>query len=96
MAIRLLQDVACEGRIVVIRQDLNVPMKDGVITNDKRIRAALPGVRMALEKGAAGVVLLSHLGRPVEGEFDAKFSLAPVAAHLSSLLGRKVRLAATP
>lgn len=96
MAIRLLQDVACEGRIVVIRQDLNVPMKDGVITNDKRIRAALPGVRMALEKDAAGVVLLSHLGRPVEGEFDAKFSLAPVAAHLSSLLGRKVRLAATP
>ncbi len=96
MAIRLLQDVACEGRIVVIRQDLNVPMKDGVVTNDKRIRAALPGVRMALEKGAAGVVLLSHLGRPVEGEFDAKFSLAPVAAHLSSLLGRKVRLAATP
>ena len=96
MAIRLLQDVACEGKIVVIRQDLNVPMKEGVITNDKRIRAALPGVRMALEKGAAGVVLLSHLGRPVEGEFDAKFSLAPVAAHLSSLLGRPVRLAATP
>ena len=96
MAIKLLQDVACEGKIVVIRQDLNVPMKEGVITNDKRIRAALPGVRMALEKGAAGVVLLSHLGRPVEGEFDAKFSLAPVAAHVASLLGRPVRLAATP
>ena len=96
MAIKLLRDTACEGKIVVIRQDLNVPMKDGVITNDKRIRAALPGVRMALEKGAAGVVLLSHLGRPVEGEFDAKFSLAPVAAHLSGLLGREVRLAASP
>ena len=96
MAIKLLQDVACEGKIVVIRQDLNVPMKEGVITNDKRIRAALPGVRMALEKGAVGVVLLSHLGRPVEGEFDAKFSLAPVAAHVASLLGRPVRLAATP
>ena len=96
MAIKLLQDVACEGKIVVIRQDLNVPMKEGVITNDKRIRAALPGVRMALEKGAAGVVLLPHLGRPVEGEFDAKFSLAPVAAHVASLLGRPVRLAATP
>lgn len=96
MAVKLLQDVACEGKIVVIRQDLNVPMKEGVITNDKRIRAALPGVRMALEKGAAGVVLLSHLGRPVEGEFDAKFSLAPVAAHVASLLGRPVRLAATP
>ncbi len=96
MAIKLLQDVACEGKIVVIRQDLNVPMKEGVITNDKRIRAALPGVRMALDKGAAGVVLLSHLGRPVEGEFDAKFSLAPVAAHVASLLGKAVRLAATP
>ena len=96
MAIKLLQDMACEGKIVVIRQDLNVPMKEGVITSDKRIRAALPGVRMALEKGAAGVVLLSHLGRPVEGEFDAKFSLAPVAAHAASLLGRAVRLAATP
>lgn len=96
MAIKLLQDVACEGKIVVIRQDLNVPMKEGVITNDKRIRAALPGLRMALDKGAAGVVLLSHLGRPVEGEFDAKFSLAPVAAHVASLLGKAVRLAATP
>lgn len=96
MSIRLLRDVDCQGKTVVIRQDLNVPMKDGVITNDKRIRAALPGVRMALEKGAAGVTLLSHLGRPVEGEFDAKFSLAPVAAHLSSLLGGTVRLAATP
>lgn len=96
MSIRLLRDVDCQGKTVVIRQDLNVPMKDGVITNDKRIRAALPGVRMALEKGAAGVTLLSHLGRPVEGEFDTKFSLAPVAAHLSSLLGGTVRLAATP
>ena len=96
MSIRLLRDVDCQGKTVVIRQDLNVPMKDGVITNDKRIRAALPGVRMALEKGAAGVTLLSHLGRPVEGEFDAKFSLAPVAAHLSYLLGGTVRLAATP
>ena len=96
MSIRLLRDVDCQGKTVVIRQDLNVPMKDGVITNDKRIRAALPGVRMALEKGAAGVTLLSHLGRPVEGEFDAKFSLAPVAAHLSFLLGGTVRLAATP
>lgn len=96
MAVKLLRDVVCQGKTVAIRQDLNVPMKDGVITNDKRIRAALPGVRMALEKGAAGVTLLSHLGRPVEGEFDPKFSLAPVAAHLASLLGEKVRLAATP
>ena len=66
MPIRLLQDMECSGKTVVIRQDLNVPMKDGRITNDKRIRAALPGIRMALDKGA-GVVLLSHLGRPTEG-----------------------------
>ncbi|WP_300772896.1 phosphoglycerate kinase [uncultured Desulfovibrio sp.] len=93
MAIKELKDMDCAGKIVVIRQDLNVPMKDGHITNDKRIRAALPGIRLALEKGA-GVVLLSHLGRPTEGEFDPKFSLAPVAEHLSALLGRAVPLAA--
>ena len=85
MPIRLLQDMECSGKTVVIRQDLNVPMKDGRITNDKRIRAALPGIRMALDKGA-GVVLLSHLGRPTEGVVEEKFSLAPVAAHLSGLL----------
>ena len=93
MAIKELKDMDCAGKIVVIRQDLNVPMKDGRITNDKRIRAALPGIRLALEKGA-GVVLLSHLGRPTEGEFDPKFSLAPVAEHLSGLLGKAVPLAA--
>ena len=87
MAIKELKDMDCAGKIVVIRQDLNVPMKDGRITNDKRIRAALPGIRLALEKGA-GVVLLSHLGRPTEGEFDPKFSLAPVAEHLAGLLGK--------
>jgi phosphoglycerate kinase len=86
-----MQDLDLRGKRVIIRQDLNVPMKDGVISNDKRIRAALPTIQMALEKGA-GVLLLSHLGRPVEGEFDAKFSLAPVAAHLSHLLGQKVTL----
>ena len=94
MAIKQLKDVDCAGKTVVIRQDLNVPMKDGHITNDKRIRAARPGIQMALEKGA-GVILLSHLGRPTEGEFDPKFSLAPVAEHLSGLLGKPVRLAKT-
>ncbi|HJA79550.1 phosphoglycerate kinase [uncultured Desulfovibrio sp.] len=93
MAIKELKDVDCAGKIVVIRQDLNVPMKDGHISNDKRIRAALPGIKLALDKGA-GVVLLSHLGRPTEGEFDPKFSLAPVAEHLSGLLGKPVTLAA--
>lgn len=86
-----LQDLDIRGRRVVIRQDLNVPMKDGKISNDKRIRAALPTVRMALDKGA-GVVLLSHLGRPVEGEYDDKFSLAPVAARVGELLGMTVPL----
>ena len=93
MPIRLLQDMECSGKTVVIRQDLNVPMKDGRISNDKRIRAALPGIRMALDKGA-GVILLSHLGRPTEGVVEEKFSLAPVAAHLSGLLGLPVKLAA--
>jgi phosphoglycerate kinase len=86
-----MQDLDLRGKRVIIRQDLNVPMKDGRISNDKRIRAALPTIQMALEKGA-GVLLLSHLGRPVEGEFDTKFSLAPVAAHLGALLGQEVTL----
>ena len=91
MPIRLLQDMECSGKTVVIRQDLNVPMKDGRITNDKRIRAALPGIRMALDKGA-GVVLLSHLGRPTEGVVEEKFSLAPVRpAGPSREAGRRLR-----
>lgn len=91
MKIKLMQDLDLDGKRVVIREDLNVPMKDGRISNDKRIRAALPTIRMALDKGA-GVVLLSHLGRPVEGEYDPKFSLAPVAERLSELLGMSVPL----
>lgn len=91
MAIKNLKDLDCKGKTVVIREDLNVPMKDGKITNDKRIRAALPTLKMALDKGAA-VVVLSHLGRPVEGEFDEKFSLKPVAAHLGELLGKDVKV----
>ena len=93
MPIKLLQDLDVQGKRVVIREDLNVPMKEGVIRNDKRIRAALPTIRMALDKGA-GVVLLSHLGRPVEGEYDEQFSLRPVAARLAELLGIPVAFAA--
>ena len=95
MSVKSLRDVDCKGKTVVIREDLNVPMKDGVITNDKRIRAALPTIRMALDKGA-GVIVLSHLGRPTEGEFEEKFSLKPVAAHLGKLLGKPVRIAVSP
>ena len=95
MSVKSLRDVDCKGKTVVIREDLNVPMKDGAISNDKRIRAALPTIKMALDKGA-GVIVLSHLGRPTEGEFEEKFSLKPVAAHLGKLLGKPVRIAVSP
>ena len=94
MPIKKMQDLELTGKTVVIREDLNVPMKDGQVTNDKRIRASLPTIRTALEKGA-GVVLLSHLGRPTEGQYEEQFSLKPVAARLSELLGLPVPLAAT-
>ena len=89
MPVTLLADVDCAGKTVIIREDLNVPMKEGRITNDKRIRAALPTIRMALDKGAA-VLLLAHLGRPTEGQYEEQFSLKPVAAHLGGLLGLEV------
>jgi len=79
------------GKRVLIREDLNVPVSDGRVTSDARIRAALPTLQSALEKGAA-VMVLSHLGRPVEGQPDPQFSLQPVADRLGELLGRKVRL----
>lgn len=94
MSITLMQNLNLQGKRVIIREDLNVPMKNGVITNDKRIRAALPTIQMALKKGA-GVILLSHLGRPVEGEFDPQFSLAPVGARLAELLDMPVSFAAS-
>ena len=94
MPIKKMQDLELTGKTVVIREDLNVPMKDGLVTNDKRIRASLPTIRTALEKGA-GVVLISHLGRPTEGQYEEQFSLKPVAARLSELLGLPVALAAT-
>jgi len=84
-------DLDLAGRRVLVREDLNVPVEDGRVGSDARIRAALPTIRLALDKGAA-VILMSHLGRPKEGEFDPRFSLAPVAAHLAELLGQPVRL----
>ena len=94
MAIKSMKDLDLSGKTVVVREDLNVPMKDGKISNDKRIRAALPTLKLALEKGA-GVVVLSHLGRPTEGEYAEEFSLKPVAERLSKDLGLEVRLAKT-
>jgi phosphoglycerate kinase len=86
-----MEDLDLAGKRVLIREDLNVPVSDGRVTSDARIRAALPTIRMALEKGAA-VIILSHLGRPVEGQPDPQFSLQPVADRLGELLGREVRL----
>jgi phosphoglycerate kinase len=83
------QDLA--GKRVMIRLDLNVPITDGQIVSDARIRAALPTVQQAHDAGAA-VILLSHLGRPTEGKPEPDYSLAPVAAHLSTLLGLEVPL----
>ena len=91
MAVIKMSDVDLSGKRVLIREDLNVPVADGVVTSDARIQAALPTVKAALEANAA-VMLVSHLGRPTEGQPDDKFSLQPVADHLGQLLGREVPL----
>lgn len=80
-----------KGKRILIREDLNVPVKDGKVTSDARIRASLPTIQQALEAGAK-VIVMSHLGRPTEGEFEEKFSMAPVADHLAGMLGRPVEL----
>jgi len=89
--VRKMSDVPLAGKRVLIREDLNVPIQAGVVTSDARIRAALPTIRAALEQRAA-VLLISHLGRPEEGQFDEQMSLAPVAKRLSELLGVPVPL----
>jgi phosphoglycerate kinase len=91
MAILKMTDLDLRGKRVLIRVDFNVPAKDGKVTDDTRIRAALPGIRHALAAGAR-VMLASHFGRPKEGEFSESESLAPVARHLSGLLGVEVPL----
>lgn len=88
--LRRMEDVELGYKRVLIREDFNVPMQAGQITNDARLRAALPTIRYALEQGAS-VILLSHLGRPTEGVFDETYSLKPVAARLSELLQQPVR-----
>ena len=89
---KLMTDLELAGQRVLIREDLNVPLRDGVITNDARLRAAVPSILAALEQGAA-VILMSHLGRPLEGEWREEASLAPIAMRLAELLGRDVLLA---
>ncbi len=91
MSILRMADLDLAGKRVLIREDLNVPVKDGQITSEQRITAALPTIRLALEKGAA-VMVTSHLGRPKEGVWTQEDSLAPVAARLGELLGRDVPL----
>ncbi|MBL8299537.1 MAG: phosphoglycerate kinase [Rhodanobacteraceae bacterium] len=91
MSILRMTDLDLRGKRVLIREDLNVPIKDGRITATQRLDAALPTIRLARDAGAA-VLVTSHLGRPTEGEFSASDSLAPVAAWLSQALGAQVRL----
>jgi phosphoglycerate kinase len=91
MKVRQMMDTDLRGKRVLIREDLNVPVQDGVVTSDARIRASLPTIRYALDQHAK-VFILSHLGRPEEGVYEEQFSLAPVAAKLSELLGKPVPL----
>jgi len=91
MSFLRLDELDLTGKRVMIREDFNVPLDAGRVTSDARLRAALPTMQMVLDGGAA-LILLSHLGRPVEGQYDVKFSMAPVAEHLSGLLGKPVRL----
>ena len=91
MPVIRMSDLELSGKRVLIREDLNVPVDDGKVTSDARIRASLPTIRAAQQAGAA-VMLMSHLGRPTEGQPDEAFSLRPVARRLSELLGRDVPL----
>ena len=91
MSVIKMADVDLAGKRVLIREDLNVPVSDGAVSSDARIRAALPTIKAALDAGAA-VMLMSHLGRPTEGEPDEQFSLKPVAERLEELLGCDVPL----
>ena len=91
MSIIKMVDVDLKSKRVLIRQDLNVPVKDGKVTSETRIQASLPTIQYALKQGAC-VMVMSHLGRPTEGEYDPQFSLQPVADRMSELLGQPVKL----
>lgn len=91
MAMLKMSDLKLKGKRVLIREDLNVPLKHNQITSDIRIRSAIPTIKLALKAGAK-VMIMSHLGRPAEGSFDEQFSLAPIAARLSELLKMEVPL----
>jgi phosphoglycerate kinase len=91
MAIINMTDLDLQNKRVLIREDLNVPVSDGVVTSDARLRASLPTIKLALQKGAA-VMVMSHLGRPTEGVFNAEFSMQPVVDYLTKALDCSVRL----
>ncbi len=91
MTILRMVDLDLAGKRVLIREDLNVPVKNGKVTSDARIQASLPTIEFALNAGAA-VMLMSHIGRPTEGEYNPEYSLQPVAEHLANLLNKPVRL----
>lgn len=84
-----MRDLDLTGKTVLIREDLNVPIKDGQVSSDARLQASLPTIKMALQKGA-GVIVSSHLGRPSEGEPETRYSLAPVAAYLTEYLASDI------
>ncbi len=84
-----MSELVLAGKVVLIREDLNVPIKAGKVSSDARLQASLPTIKMALEKGAA-VIVCSHLGRPTEGVSEAKYSLAPVADYLTDKLGAQI------
>jgi len=88
---RSMNQLSLSNKRVLIREDLNVPIRDGGVANDARLRAAVPSIRAAIDAGAH-VTVMSHLGRPIEGEFDAQYSMAPVADALSELLQIPVHL----
>ena len=91
MPVIKMTDLDLAGKRVLIREDLNVPIVDGEVGDDTRIRASLPTMKYAMDAGAR-VMVCCHLGRPTEGKYDEQFSLAPIARHLSGLLGKEVRL----
>jgi phosphoglycerate kinase len=91
MSVLKMTDLDLAGKRVLIREDLNVPVKDGKVTSDARIRASMPTIEHAMKAGGR-VMLMSHLGRPTEGEYAEEFSMKPVADHLSGLLGKEVKV----